>query len=99
MFSSERFLDLVEKLCGSPLSSDAWVHELNQDTEQLIKEEKEEYEKAVASGAPTGDVDLQMKLRVVDGDAVLASSADDGGFEGACNKFAKIVAQRVAAKN
>ena len=59
--SSELFLDLVKKLTGSALSSDAWVHELNQDTEELIKTEKDEYEKAVASGAPKGDVEEKNK--------------------------------------
>lgn len=94
--SSEVFLEIVERLTGAPLSGDAWVNSLEQDIDELVKDEKKEYDLAVASGAPDGEIDLDMRMKVVDGDAVLADSAE-GGFKQACVKFQEEVAKRVAA--
>lgn len=43
--NGEAFLDLVERLTGSPLSGDAWVASLQVDTAAEIQKEKEDYEK------------------------------------------------------
>lgn len=36
---------------------------------------------------PGTDVDLGMRVRLVDGDELIADSDTDGGFQGACGKF------------
>lgn len=57
-----------------------------------MEEEHAAYERGLAVGpkVPAGsDVDLQMRVRLVDGDAVISDSAEDGGLAvrgmGACN--------------
>merc|ERR1711871_1386736 len=41
--NGETFLNLVAGLTGSPLSSDAWIAELQEDLEARIAREREEY--------------------------------------------------------
>jgi len=88
--NGEAFLDLVERLTGSPLSGDAWVASLQVDTAAEIQKEKEDYEKAVKAGPQTvegGTEALSMRTRFVHGDVVISDSADDGSFDQACKKF------------
>lgn len=97
--NSEMFLDLVERLTGGPLVSDAWVQRLEQDVETLIENERKEYDIAVAQGSPLeeGEVNLNMRMRLIDGEQVLADS-NDGGFLAACHKFQQVLKDRVASK-
>jgi|UniRef100_A0A7S0KAV3 hypothetical protein len=82
------FLKIVENLTGSPLSHDAWVKELGEETEHLVASEKRAYEKAVKAGAPQGEVDLDMRMIFVHGDEVIADSAENAqGFLKACASF------------
>ena len=82
------FLGLVENLTGKPLSHDAWVKELGEDVEDVVKSEREAYEKAIAEGAAGGDVDLDMRMLFVHGDEVIADSAENNqGFLKACGQF------------
>eukprot|EP00292_Cryptomonas_paramecium_P033769 CAMPEP_0113690894 /NCGR_PEP_ID=MMETSP0038_2-20120614/18078_1 /TAXON_ID=2898 /ORGANISM="Cryptomonas paramecium" /LENGTH=663 /DNA_ID=CAMNT_0000612337 /DNA_START=93 /DNA_END=2080 /DNA_ORIENTATION=- /assembly_acc=CAM_ASM_000170 len=79
--NSEIFLDLVHKFTGTPLTGDAWVRTLGVDLAAHIAQEKEDYDKAVALPAPSsrpGDVDLDMRVRFVDGDAVIGDTAATG---------------------
>lgn len=98
--NSEMFLDLVEKLTGKPLDADAWVKEINTEVAVKVKEAKESYEKAVAkSGGSAGGAEvekadlgsLNMVVRMVHGDEVIADSEKDGGIEAAANKFEEYV--------
>jgi hypothetical protein len=94
--NSEPFLGLVEKCTGAPLTGDAWIDELKQDLGDLLKEEKEAYEKALAESSCAANVkdeviDLDMRIRIVDGDKVLADTAEDGSFLATCAKFEKYV--------
>jgi hypothetical protein len=69
--NAEPFLGLVEKLTGGPLSGDAWVAMLKQDVPSLLAEEKAAYEEAAAKEAtcaPSASVDLDMRIKLVDGD-------------------------------
>ena len=69
--NSEPFLGLVEGLTGKPLSGDAWVRMLKQDVQSLLAEEKVAYEamaKKLAAETPSDDVDLNMRIKIVDGD-------------------------------
>jgi hypothetical protein len=36
---------------------------------------------------PGDEVDIGMRVRLVDGDELIADSESDGGFQGACAKF------------
>ena len=102
--NSEPFLDLVEQLTGKPLSGDAWVAMLQQDVEELLAEEKVAYEgavqakaKAAASGSKlsASKIDLDMRIKIVDGDAVIADTEAEGGdFLATCAKFEQFVQQR-----
>ena len=82
------FLGLVNNLTGSPLKHDAWVKELGVEVEDLLKEEKAEYEKALAALASSNkdEIDLEMRAIFVHGDDVISDSKDSG-FLGACEKF------------
>ena len=96
--NSEPFLGLVENLTGKPLTGDAWVNMLKQDVESLLAEEKVAYDAAAAAkasnGKASGDIDLDMRIKIIDGDDVIADTAVDGGFLATCAKFQAYVAQR-----
>jgi len=96
--NSEAFLGLVEKLTGAPLSGDAWVAMLQQDVEELVAEERAAYAAAAKAkaGAPTaGAVELDMRIRIVDGDAVIADTeAHAGDFLATCAQFEAFVSAR-----
>merc|ERR1712086_841481 len=95
--NSEMFLDLVEGLTGKPLSGDAWVAELKQPMDEVLKSERADYDVAVKAGpAVTGDLDLGMRVRMVDGDEVIADSKEEGSFIATAEKFERYVKQRTA---
>jgi len=97
--NSEMFLDLVQALTTKPLSCDAWVADLEQDLEDKIVAEKADYEWAIAPRQELKSVDLDMRMRVLDGDEILADSERDGGFLAACSAFEeKVKARKAAAK-
>jgi hypothetical protein len=115
--NGEAFLDLVQKLTGAPLSSAAWVKDLQVSSacayvpclcyayacshggllaplqtplKQKLEEEEEAYRKAVAAGpaiAPGQQADLEMRIRLVHGDELIADTETDGGLAGACAKY------------
>ena len=92
--NSEPFLGLVERLTGKPLTGDPWVAVLRQDVEALLREEKAAYEAAEkAESAAAPEIDLDMRIKIVDGDAVIADTAEDGGFLATCSKFERYVRQ------
>lgn len=99
--NSEQFLSLVETCTGSALTGDAWISELKQDLDDLLKEEKEAYDKAraecEAKRSADEDIDLDMRIRIVDGDKVLADTAEDGSFLATCAKFENYVRNRYEA--
>lgn len=95
--NSEMFLDLVENLTGKPLTGDAWVSDLKETTEDVLKSEKAKYDAKLAECAAEADsssIDLDMRIRLVDGDEVLADTATDGSFEKSCEKFKSYVQER-----
>ena len=85
------FLKMVEDLTGKPLTHDAWVAELSKPTEDVVKDEKEEYAEAVKTGAYSGEVDLGMHAIFVHGDEVISDSKVEDGYAAACAKFKKWV--------
>jgi len=96
--NSEAFLDLVDRLTGKPLSSDAWVAVLRQPLDELLIEEKEAYQEVCSEdGSSTGDdddVNLDMRIRLVDGDTVLADTDKEGSFLATCKRFENYVIER-----
>ena len=103
--NSEMFLDLVAALTTKPLTGDAWVGMLKQEVPALLAEEKVAYDAAVAQAKGSCDiagkrqkaeVNLDMRIKIVDGDAVIADTAEDGGFLPTCEKFEKYIRGRFA---
>ena len=93
--NSRPFLNLVEELTGAPLSGTAWVSELGTPLEQLIAEERCAYDAAAATSPPSNvSVDLDMRVRLVDGDDVIADSAEEGSFVATCRKFESYIQDR-----
>jgi len=95
--NSEAFLDLVEQLTGKPLTSDDWVTTLCQPIDELLIEEKEAYQEAcdgLGSGTVDDDVNLDMRIRLVDGDTVLADTDQEGSFLATCKRFEDYVVER-----
>lgn len=105
--NSEPFLSLVENCTGKPLTGDAWISELKQDIDSLLAEEKTSYEKSIADVAATCEaesanssddvIDLDMRIRIVDGDNVLADTSEDGSFLATCQKFEEYVRENYGA--
>ena len=95
--NSEPFLGLVESLTGKPLTGDAWVRMLKQDVDDLLAEEKVAYDamaKKLKDQPAAKDVDLNMRIKIVDGDEVIADTSLDGGFLPTCKKFEAYIQQR-----
>ena len=98
--NSAAFLDLVKSLTGKTLTGDAWVKELSTTVAELKAEERKGYDAAVSQPHPAreenaGKVDLDMRVRFVDGDLVIADTAQAGDdFIQTCAVFEKYVAER-----
>merc|ERR1712194_286933 len=79
--NSEQFLDLVERLTCKPMIGDAWVNDLKKSTEELLEEEKARDDAkrtdCVADNESQQCIDLSMRIRIVDGDVVLADTEVD----------------------
>mmetsp|Transcript_76511 Transcript_76511/g.234172 ORF Transcript_76511/g.234172 Transcript_76511/m.234172 type:complete len:647 (-) Transcript_76511:63-2003(-) len=102
--NSAAFLELVEGLTGKPLTGASWVAELEKPIEHLIKEERADYDAGVAAtrarlGADEARVDLGMKVRIVDGDEVIADSEAAGSFEAMCQIFGEYIQRLFGAKD
>jgi len=99
--NSEAFLDLVARLTGAPLTGDAWVAMLEQDVEELLAEERAAYDAAAAAKAASTacpSVDLDMRIKIVDGDAIIADTDEHAGdFLRTCAQFEEFVRARKAA--
>mmetsp|Transcript_94992 Transcript_94992/g.271615 ORF Transcript_94992/g.271615 Transcript_94992/m.271615 type:complete len:119 (-) Transcript_94992:136-492(-) len=45
-------------------------------------------------GDGDGEIDLDMRIRIVDGDDIIADTTEDGGFLKTCNKFEQYIVDR-----
>jgi hypothetical protein len=100
--NSRPFLDIVKDLTGSDLSGDAWVDSLNESVEDFVTREEKDYtdmlEKvAKETTAVQEEIDLNMTVRFVDGDILIAESTKLG-LLGACKEFEDFVMARMAQK-
>jgi Zn-dependent oligopeptidase len=95
--NSEPFLGLVERLTGAPLTGAAWTDELKRDLEAVVADERAAYEKAIKQAkACASSIDLDMRIKIVDGDEVIADTAAEGSFLDTCAKFEAYVRERFA---
>eukprot|EP00611_Tribonema_gayanum_P015560 TRINITY_DN2741_c0_g1_i1.p1 TRINITY_DN2741_c0_g1~~TRINITY_DN2741_c0_g1_i1.p1 ORF type:complete len:644 (+),score=223.31 TRINITY_DN2741_c0_g1_i1:81-2012(+) len=98
--NSRAFLDLVEELTGAPLSGDAWVAALEETVDAKVASERKEYEWASTQPDPYaggGDINLDMRMRIVHGDEDIADSQEPGSFLAACGQFKEYVRQHYPA--
>ena len=89
-------------MTGSPLTGQAWINDLKKSVDDLLEEEKASYDKkrAECATAPScEDIDLNMRIRIVDGDDVISDTAEDGSFLATCKKFEEYVQKRFAKTN
>ena len=78
-------------------NGDAWVAALGVPLDELLASEQAAYDAAVAAApAASTDVDLDMRVRIVDGDAVLADTAGSSFLE-ACAAFESYVTEKYPA--
>jgi hypothetical protein len=98
--NSKPFLSLVENLTGAPLTGQAMVNELKQSVEDVLRDEKVKYDskRAECADTPNNDIDLDMRVRIVDGDDVLADTSKEGSFLAACKVFEGYVQNRFSKK-
>jgi len=96
--NSEMFFDLVEGLTGKPLTGNCWIERLDTDVDSRIASERRAYERAVALPDPRagGKVDLDMHMRLVDGDNIIAESGGKTSFLDACEQFETFLQARKA---
>eukprot|EP00040_Diaphanoeca_grandis_P017576 m.91899 g.91899 ORF g.91899 m.91899 type:complete len:649 (+) comp26507_c0_seq1:137-2083(+) len=94
--NSESFLDLVKNLTGTELDGNSWTNYLTQDLDAKLKSEREEYNKALAKrdDVKPANIDLDMTVRFVDGDVVIADTSKCGGLVEACAKFSEFISSR-----
>ena len=82
-----------------PDGSIAGSAELDAYVDAMLADEKLAYDAALASGAENAadEIDLDMQVRVVDGDEVIADTASDGSFLRTCAKFEDYIRARFPA--
>jgi oligoendopeptidase F len=96
--NSRPFLEIVKELTGKELSGEAWISALEESVDDKIAREREEYDAAIAEQKnECNDLDLDMTVRFVDGDTLIADSSETGNLLEACKQFEDFVAARVAA--
>lgn len=96
--NSKPFLQIVKDLTGKELSGEPWVDALKEDLEAHIVQEKKEYEAMIekcSNETEDGNIDLQMTVKFVDGDELIADSSKSG-LLGACKEFEAFVAARTS---
>jgi hypothetical protein len=94
--NSKPFLQLVHDLTGKELSGEAWIKELQMDMEEFITQEKKEYDemlKKCETERQDDDIDLEMTVKFVDGDILIADSSKTS-LLGACREFESFVTAR-----
>lgn len=97
--NSRPFLEIVKELTGKELTGEAWINSLQESVDDKIAREKKEYDAAIKESATAKeceDLDLDMVVRFVDGDTLIADSSKSGSLLGACKEFENFVAARVA---
>ena len=101
--NSRPFLDLVRDLTGKDLSGSDWIESLNELVEDKVVRERNEYDNAIENSSKSSmddTIDLNMTVKFVDGDEIIAdSSLVNGGILEACKQFEAFVAARIASSS
>ena len=101
--NSRPFLDLVRDLTGKDLSGSDWIASLNESVEDKVVREREEYDNGIKNSSISSmddNIDLNMTVKFVDGDEIIAdSSLVNGGILEACQQFEAFVAARIASSS
>ena len=90
----------MREFTGKPLSAEDWVDELKENVDDKVAREKKEYEESLLNTGTSSNenVDLNMTVKFVDGDVVIADSSKlEGGILHACKDFEAFIAARIAA--
>ena len=85
---------LVERFTGAPLQSQGWVAKLEWPLEEAGAREKKEYAAGLLAGPARAagiGADLNMRVRLVDGDTLISDSGAPGGDD-ACPRLASATA-------
>ena len=69
--NSRGFLEMVQAMTGRPFSGDAFVEEIADSTEETVRKAKEQIEHLARIPESQGSVDLDLRLRVIDGAEVV----------------------------
>ena len=96
--NSKNFLDIVKDLTGHELTGDAWTTALEETVEDKVARQRKEYDEALEKGEcqEFSEASLDMIVRFVDGDTLIADSTDVG-ILGACKGFEDFVLARIQA--
>ena len=96
--NSKNFLDIVKDLTGHELTGDAWTTALEETVEDKVARQRKEYDDALVKGEcqEFSEQSLDMIVRFVDGDTLIADSTDVG-ILGACKGFEDFVLARIQA--
>lgn len=100
--NTKPFGAMVADVCGTPLSVDAWVAELETPLEVKLAEEKNAYDAAIAAGPalpPGADAGAALDVRVIiaHGDETVADTETDGWLGGVEAKFGAWLEARAKA--
>ena len=96
--NSKNFLDIVKDLTGTELTGDAWTESLQESVDDKVARQRKEYDEALAKEdcQEFSEASLDMVVRFVDGDTVIADS-NNLGLLGACKEFESFVSARIEA--
>lgn len=96
--NSKNFLEIVKDLTGHELTGDAWTAALQETVEDKVARQRKEYDDALVKGEcqEFSEQSLDMIVRFVDGDTLIADSTDVG-ILGACKGFEDFVLARIQA--
>ncbi|CAB9506763.1 Peptidase family M3 [Seminavis robusta] len=100
--NSRAFLEIVKDLTGKELAGESWVDALKESVDDKVQRERREYDEALAKAESQTTVVnddlnaiLNMTIRFVDGDTLIADSSKvEGGILGACQAFETFVEAR-----
>jgi hypothetical protein len=94
--NSRTFFDFVEQLTGKPLTADAIAHEANRTVPEALAEARTSLEREKTIPEQHGPVDLEARIRIVNGRETIAELGPDG-FEALSRTFGAWIEARSAS--
>ncbi len=90
--NSRTFLDLVREVTGEEFSADALVKSVSRDADQAVSEARRALEGLADLPEPDGEVDLDLRLRIVHGHEVVVE--EGAGLLEAADRFRSWLTER-----